>query len=160
MQLLIDRQTRDALHDACREDIEFVSDIKIDTPRGAELARYLGHRLRPVTPLLDQIGWEQDTDREVFDVDLNVRRIAPFLRRHIRGVANVFETSVVTESQMNESLATAERYGWVWSDEQRAEELAALRAQVDADLDLLATYKRLLEALEPHAAAVEIEAVA
>src|SRR5437016_1231580 len=128
MYLLIDRQSRDALYDACACDIEGCSDLRIGTDYGREAAHTLHQRLRYLGPLLDQIGWQQDDGREVFEVDLNVRRGRPFLRRHVSEMQALLEESVTTEAQLDDSLAEFERHtGISTSAEERAEQLAELR---------------------------------
>ncbi len=160
MYLLIDRQARDALYEACASEIEGVSDLRI-AEGDAGRVRDLWRKLKAAGPLLDQIGWEPETDLGVFGVDLNVRRTRSFLRRQIDVQQRMLQELVTTEAQLDHELAVLARHtGESTSEEERAWQLADMRARVDVDLDHLAAFRRLLNVLNGASLLDAIEKVA
>lgn len=162
MRVTIDRQIRDALYDACRSAIEGVSDLKIDDPRQREVVKDLRRRLSLVAPLLDQIGWSEEQDRESFSVDLNVRRVRPFVQRDLEAFHGLLSQSITTVSELRASVEREVAEGWrdLLSDEEWEEELAWMRWRVDRSLDMIAAHARLLALLDGSDPRMDMAAVA
>jgi hypothetical protein len=127
--LVVGRAERALLHRAAVRDLGAIGDIELALRRGdGATARALRDEFEPVLALLDDLGWEEDDPREAFVVTVDRMALHACARRWLDEV----EGSLAAASC---SLGAG-----------RARWQPAVRAAVDADLDLRGACLALLDA--------------
>jgi hypothetical protein len=129
--LVVGRAERALLHRAAVRDLASIGDIELALRRGdGATARALRGEFEPVLALLDDLGWEADDPREAFVVTLDRAALRACVGRWLDEV----EGSLTAAScALTEGAAR-------WQP--------AIRAAVDADLDLRGACLALLDAPE------------
>ena len=79
----IDRDQRDGLYELVRNHLGSIEDfwIALERTRDFATAERLGLKLSEDFRLLQDIGWEKDPDRELFDLTMQPHDLAELMRR-------------------------------------------------------------------------------
>lgn len=111
MAIILEKSQRDGVYKFLLYDLSNVSEIHIALKRGEiEEARVLRQRLEEDLRLLDQIGWEKDSDQAAFGITLpsdEIRSIFTHLREEAIKVINDAMTEFANQ-MLTEAYAVTE----------------------------------------------------
>lgn len=107
MTIKIDRSQRDAIYAQIRTDLSGAGDVFLSVEAGDfDAARRTRRRLEDDMRLLDDIGWEPETEHDEFELTMPAADLARTLRSLSRSAGAVLHTHIVEHADEREDAAS------------------------------------------------------